>query len=288
MKSHPPNQELRVARVTGLDDYLRCVEIEKQVWGYHDLADVAPLSLLSIVNRTGGLLLGAYAKNAGLIGFVFGLLAEHRGRFIHHSHMLAVLPAYRNRGVGRRLKQAQRRYVRRQGLDLITWTFDPLQALNAHFGINKLGATVARYEVNVYGASSSPLHAGLPTDRFLAEWLVADEALRTRRRRKPPRAREEFQSWPLINETTLERSGWRRTAVPQLGLRQAHLRFEISANIEALKQADLALALDWQEKVRRTFTTYFRRGYRVTDFQIDGHGDNARAFYVLTMGEPSR
>lgn len=270
---------LRIKRVAEMADYRRCVAIEKAVWGYTDSGDLVPLSMLSIINQSGGLLLAAYTPDRKIIGFVFGFPALKDGRLVHHSHMLAVLPGYRNTGIGRRLKLAQRRFVQRQGLDLITWTFDPLQALNAHFGIAKLGASVGRYKVNVYGESTSRLHRGLATDRFLAEWPVALE-----KSRRPANGLQPPADWtpiPVINETAREPSGFRRSAAPNVRRRELYLRFEIPADIEALKKTDRALAVDWQLKVRRAFLAYFRREYRVVDFMLIGCGRAARGFYGL-------
>lgn len=269
--------KLRIARVADMADYRRCVEIEKQVWGYTDPADLVPVSLLSIINHSGGLLLAAYTEEGIAVGFVFGFPALKQGRPVHHSHMLAVLPPYRNTGIGWRLKQAQRRFVARQGLDLITWTFDPLQSLNAYFGLAKLGVTVSEYKVNIYGDSTSVLHRGLATDRFLAEWPVGKGAGRARVGHSP----DAWDSAPLINETSLELSGFRRSAEPQLRRRGRYLLFEIPFDIDAIKRADLPLAIDWQQKVRRAFLTYFRRGYRATGFHRVETGEATRGFYEL-------
>ncbi len=88
------------------------------------------------------------------------------------SHMLGVAPTARDSGLGTRLKLAQRDAAIAMDLELIEWTFDPLQALNAHFNFAKLGVVAQEYEENAYGESSSPLHRGAPTDRFVAEWRI--------------------------------------------------------------------------------------------------------------------
>jgi predicted GNAT superfamily acetyltransferase len=87
--------------------------------------------------------------------------------------MLGVLPDYRDAGVGRKLKLAQRDHALNMGVDLIEWTFDPLELKNAYFNIVVLGAIVRRLTFNQYGVTSSPLHGGLPTDRCTAEWWIS-------------------------------------------------------------------------------------------------------------------
>src|SRR5215217_280770 len=106
-------------------------DLQKEVWGIPDL-DVVPLTQLVAAKEAGGVLIGAF-DGATLVGFVYGFPSYERGKLAHHSHMLAVKPEYRNFDLGRRLKFAQREHVMTQGVELISWTFDPLQSLNAHF-----------------------------------------------------------------------------------------------------------------------------------------------------------
>jgi predicted GNAT superfamily acetyltransferase len=93
--------------------------------------------------------------------------------------MLGVLPAYRNSGIGRKLKLRQREDAMARGIALIEWTFDPLELKNAFLNIEKLGAIVRRYHENQYGHTGSPLHGGLPTDRCYAEWWINSPRVKT-------------------------------------------------------------------------------------------------------------
>src|SRR5207248_7979133 len=102
------------------------------------------------------------------------------------SHMLGVLPAFRRDGIGRELKRLQRERALAMGVDLIEWTFDPLQAMNAHLNFAKLGVVAHEYEENIYGESASPLHRGNPTDRFVAEWWVRKPHVERRIARRGP------------------------------------------------------------------------------------------------------
>ncbi len=163
----------RIAPLHGLAQFDRCVEIQIAVWGYAD-GDVIPRRMFLVAERIGGQVMGAFDAEAGdaLVAFAMALPGYRDGRAYLHSHMLAVLPEYRNAGLGRRLKLAQREDALARGFDLMEWTFDPLEIKNAYLNLHKLGAIVRRYYPNFYGPSSSPLQGGLPTDRLYAEWWL--------------------------------------------------------------------------------------------------------------------
>ena len=142
------------------------------VWGYTDAEDVVPPPVLIVAAKRGGILLGAFDEAGVMKGFVYSIPALKDGALTQWSHMLGVTRDARDAGLGLRLKLAQRERSLQMGIDLIEWTYDPLQALNAHLNFSKLGVVVEEYEENIYGVSSSPLHRGSPTDRFVAEWRL--------------------------------------------------------------------------------------------------------------------
>jgi predicted GNAT superfamily acetyltransferase len=113
-----------------------------------------------------------------MVGFAMALPGYREGKSYLHSHMLAVLPEYRNAGLGRRLKLAQRDDALARGFDLMEWTFDPLEIKNAYLNIVRLGAISRRYIKDFYGPSTSALQGGLPTDRLVAEWWLRSERVR--------------------------------------------------------------------------------------------------------------
>jgi len=152
------------------------VELEVLVWGFGE-RDVVPSQMYVVAAKIGGQTLGAFVGGK-MAGFVLAYPGIRDGRGYLHSHMAAVLPEYRNLGIGRKLKLAQREDALARGISLIEWTFDPLQTRNAYFNICRLGVVVRRYLLDVYGATSSPLHAGLPTDRLVAEWNLDSERVR--------------------------------------------------------------------------------------------------------------
>ena len=169
-------KQFRIAPVKTLADFEQCVEVQLAVWGYSD-SDLIPKRVFIVAERIGGQVLGAYDGRA-LVGFAMALPGYRDGRPYLHSHMLAVLPEYRNAGLGRRLKLAQRDDALERGIDLMEWTFDPLEIKNAHLNIARLGAIARRYMRNIYGPSTSPLQGGLPTDRLVVEWWLRSERVR--------------------------------------------------------------------------------------------------------------
>ncbi len=166
-----------------------CVDLQREIWGYSDI-DVLPTQVFVVAQKAGGQILGAFDADRA-VGFALAFPATRNGHTYLHSHMVGVLLEYRDHGVGRLLKLAQRDDALTRGIDLIEWTFDPLQLKNAHFNIAKLGAIVRHYLPNVYGRTSSPLHGGLPTDRLVAEWSLNSERVRDHLANRP-RAQSEL------------------------------------------------------------------------------------------------
>lgn len=169
-------KQIRIAPVTKLADFESCVEVQLAVWGYSD-GDLIPKRVFIVAQRIGGQVLGAYDGNK-LVGFAMAFPGYRDGKPYLHSHMLAVLAKYRNAGLGRRLKLAQRDDALARGIDRMEWTFDPLEIKNAHLNIARLGAIARLYMRNIYGPSTSPLQGGLPTDRLVVEWWLRSERVR--------------------------------------------------------------------------------------------------------------
>ncbi|MCM3901405.1 MAG: hypothetical protein ND866_06845, partial [Pyrinomonadaceae bacterium] len=153
-------------------------ELQKEVWGLPGL-DVVPLSHLVAVKAAGGVLLGAFDRDT-LVGFVYGFVSYEYGQMAHHSHMLAVQSGYRNSNLGLRLKLAQRERVLAQGIAVMTWTFDPLQSLNAYFNFNKLGVLADQYKVDFYGADASSFLHRNGTDRLWVAWPLTSRRVNER------------------------------------------------------------------------------------------------------------
>ncbi|MGA2184320.1 MAG: GNAT family N-acetyltransferase [Bryobacteraceae bacterium] len=160
-----------VRALTAHHEFREAVRLQRQIWGFEDV-ELLPARLFVVATKIGGQVLGAF-DGARMVGFCIAIPGVKRdGAAYLHSHMLGVLPEYRNAGIGRALKLAQREEALARGIDLVEWTFDPLELKNAFFNMERLGAIARRYVRNQYGATSSPLHGGLPTDRCVAEWWL--------------------------------------------------------------------------------------------------------------------
>jgi predicted GNAT superfamily acetyltransferase len=159
------------------DEFAEAVRLQQTIWGFADI-ETLPMRAFVVCGKVGGQLFGAYGggEMAGFLIAVPGIKAGPRAYL--HSHMLGVLPACRNAGIGRRLKLRQREEALDRGIDLIEWTFDPLEIKNAFFNLERLGAVVRQYSENQYGVTDSPLHGGLPTDRCIAEWWLDSPRVR--------------------------------------------------------------------------------------------------------------
>ncbi|MGC1784803.1 MAG: GNAT family N-acetyltransferase [Acidobacteriaceae bacterium] len=174
----PVEDTTTIRKVESIEEMEACVSLQQLVWQFRDL-DVIPRRMFAVAKAIGGQTFGAWDGDR-LIGYALAIPGIREGRPYLHSHMLAVLPQYRNRGIGLRLKFAQREDALSRGINLIEWTFDPLQIKNAYLNIEKLGAIVRRYTPDFYGISTSPLHHSLPTDRLHAEWWLNSSRVRQR------------------------------------------------------------------------------------------------------------
>jgi predicted GNAT superfamily acetyltransferase len=261
--------------------------LQRAVWPGSE-TDIVPAHVFITAVHNGGLVIGAFVDHQ-IIGFVFGfpgLESTPDGpRPKHCSHMMGIHPDYRDSGVGFALKRAQWQMVRHQGLDHITWTYDPLLSRNARLNIAKLGAVCNTYRRSEYGDMRDGLNAGLPSDRFQVDWWIntrrVDRRL-SKRARRPLKldnfAKADLQPLYSVHHQT---ESWPRPPEHFSPL-EGHIALaEIPADFIALKDADFSLARDWRFFLREVFETAFAEGYIVTDFVFD----QGRSFYVLTNGE---
>lgn len=254
-----------VLRTLAADDYDACLEIQHRTWG-QDFAEVVPPSMMMINQKLGGVLAGAFDTGGNLVAFVFGQTGVRDGKLFHWSHMLAVDDHLRGAGVGRRLKLFQRRFLLALGVEEVEWTYDPLESRNAHLNLNRLGGEPVDYLRDVYGdGSTSSLHSGIGTDRFVVRWMLSDPRVET------PDARDA----PIVNADDLGRP--RRTPFdfPDLPV----LRVEIPLQIQATKDESMETAKLWRSSTRFAFETGFEHGYRVLGLDYDKTAQ--RSFYLL-------
>ena len=268
--------------LTTLEDCRRVAELEKIVWGYTDAEDVVPPPVLIVSIKRGGVLLGAFDADGEMKGFVYSIPGLKDGRPMQWSHMLGVVDAARDSGLGARLKLAQRDATLAMGLDLIEWTYDPLQALNAHFNFAKLGVVVEEYEENIYGESSSPLHRGTPTDRFVAEWRLTTPHVERRIAAigQPVVRDSAVADAPVVNPSRAA-GEWLLPGPLALDLDPRRLLVEIPMGFGEMQRREPSLALDWRLATRQVFQTYLPRGYRVVDFFLSRPA--GRGHYLLAV-----
>jgi predicted GNAT superfamily acetyltransferase len=266
--------------LTTLEDCRKVTELEKSVWGYTDAEDVVPPPILIVSIKRGGILLGAFDASGEMKGFVYSMAALKEGLPTQWSHMLGVTPDARDAGLGLALKLAQREHALRMGIDLIEWTYDPLQALNAHFNFAKLGVVVNEYEENIYGDSSSLLHRGTPTDRFVAQWALSTPHVE---RRVSPTGRQGMRdsrvAAAVVVNPSRKAGEWLEPDEGALDVDAARVVVEIPADFLDIQARRPALALEWRMATRRIFQSYFRRSYRAVDFFLSREA--GRGQYLL-------
>ena len=216
------SQEIIVRECESLDEFHRCVELQREIWGEADL-EVEPATMFVVAAHTGGQVLGAF-DGERLVGYTLAVVGLLDRVHYLHSHMTGVHSEYRDRGVGRMLKLFQRTEALGRGIRLIQWTFDPLEVRNAHFNLNRLGAICREYHPNLYGVTTSPLHRRLETDRLLVEWhldsarvVAAIENL----------VKDPVEA-PAIIELPSELEDWQREGSSEVGALQARVRGEFT------------------------------------------------------------
>jgi predicted GNAT superfamily acetyltransferase len=218
-----------------LPEFREALRLQKEIWGFSDI-ELLPLRLFVVAHKVGGQIIGAF-DGEQMIGFLIAIPGIKQGEAYLHSHMMGVQPPYRNRGVGRMLKLAQREEALARNVRLVEWTFDPLEIKNAYFNIERLGAVVRRYVLNQYGTTTSHLHGGLPTDRCVAEWYLDSE-----------RVLAVLDGRPVAHENVVE-----RVAVPN--------------DIAELRLREPKRARDIQRNLSEAFLAHFQRGLAVTGFE---------------------
>lgn len=269
-------------------EYLAAEELQREVWHMPDWRDVVPANLLITAHKNGGIVLGAFDPADRLVGFAFSFLgvANSAGQKIpkHCSHMLAVLPDYQGQKLGEQLKFKQREAALAQGIALMTWTYDPLLALNAHLNLFRLGALARHYIVNAYGEMTDALNAGLPSDRFEVEWWLNMPRVQACALNPPLR-----QDWNRVLDagaSPVFDVAFDVRALPRIvrvhKANSATLLLEIPADLNAIKSADAALAKDWRMQTRETFLALFDGGYAASDFVFSPRGEARRAAYILS------
>jgi predicted GNAT superfamily acetyltransferase len=233
---------IQARALTQHDEFQEAVRLQQEIWGFADI-ELLPVRLFVVATKVGGQAFGAYDGDR-MVGFCLAIPGlKPGGGYYLHSHMLGVLPNYRDAGVGRLLKLEQRKEAIHRGIELIEWTFDPLELKNAYFNMERLGAIVRRFLPNQYGITTSTLHGGLPTDRLVAEWWISS-----------PRA--------VLTTAGLE---FERPAIEH--------RIPVPSDIAEIRARDPRRARSVQSAIGEQFKEYFARGLAVIGFEkTPGYG----------------
>jgi predicted GNAT superfamily acetyltransferase len=269
-----PKPAVVIRDLTSIEDLRKIEAVEKEVWGVAE-RDIAPMTLLIASKEAGAIFLGAFDGDE-MVGFAYGFPSLENGHLAIHSHMLAVLPQYRDLNLGYQLKLAQRERALAMGISEMSWTFDPLQSRNAHFNFAKLGVVSDRYKVDFYGQDSSSVLHQNGTDRLWLTWPLDSARVKQRLKGTPPN--------PAEAATLVACDAQHHPQRAKLDEMAAHaaVLIGIPDDILAIESCDSALAWQWRLATRWAFTELLQGGFFVADFF---RGQNGTGKYLLRRGE---
>lgn len=253
-----------------IEEFTECVRLQEEVWG-DDFSDRVPLAILKVSQRLGGISAGAYDDNGKLAGLIYGMTGVEGGEIIHWSDLLAIRPELRDSGLGARLKAYQREELLAAGITRVHWTFDPLESKNAHLNLNKLGAFAREYVEDIYGQTTSILHQGIGTDRFVPTWILDSERViqRLEKGRQGPEMGADEGAVLALN--TVNDKGVILPGEPDLSLDASRILVPIPLSIQELKEESLESAVLWRQATRAVFSCYLNKGYEVRELYRRQH-----------------
>jgi predicted GNAT superfamily acetyltransferase len=274
--------------INSLAEFQAAEALQFLVWGGSDIETV-PTHILRTVRENGGVVHGAFARVPGgketLVGLVFGFPGISKaGKLLHCSDLLCVHPDYRNLDIGYQLKLIQRRVVLTQGIDLITWTFDPLESRNANLNFHKLGGISRTYLCDYYGNMKDDLNTSLPSDRLLLEWAITSKKVKSLISGEKTRQMDNLTGLKVLNPSSQDVLP-RPTENPEMSGDVSFL-VELPGNFREILAADAGLALAWRNHLRKLFSNSFSDGYTITNFSYDKK--NGRGYYLLEKGQPQK
>jgi predicted GNAT superfamily acetyltransferase len=288
MMSRGAAQQISIRDLKSIDDLSQLKAVEKEVWGMAD-DDTLPLTLAIACKAAGNILVGAFDTTKDkdkLVGFAFGFLGREHGQMTIHSHMLAVLNAYRHLDLGSRLKQAQRERAMAMGVREMTWTYDPLQSRNAHFNFSKLGVVSDIYKTDFYGPETSSLLHRNGTDRLWVRWMLNSRRVRDRLAGKGASARvETLDAMKLLAPLVrFDPSGKPARADLAESLARQRVSIEIPGDILEVERTDMGLAREWRDATRWAFREALKAGFFVSEFCRSIRGHQGPGAYLLLRG----
>lgn len=266
--------QIEIRSLQFIEELEEVKRLEGEIWGDND---TVPTHQTITTVKNGGLVLGAYL-NEKLIGFQYSFPGFNGQSVYLCSHMLGIDIEYRNLGIGKLLKIAQRQEALKLGYSLITWTYDPLESINGYLNIAKLGGVCSTYIENCYGEMEDLLNSGIPSDRFLVEWHIKEDEEINKKIRQynlNDAMENSLISWTInkeglpipLKETELSRSEFTYVAVPK--------------DYRTIRETNFELAIDWRMTTRNTFTTLFENNWKVIDFYKHLESEIPVNFYVL-------
>ncbi len=270
------SDEITIRPAESVADYQACQTAQRLAWGINEEGYVVPVATMVGAQLHGGLVLGAFLPDGQAVGVSFAFLGRIEGRLCLYSQLTGIIPGYQDRGLGTRLKLAQRDFALKEGIEWIAWAFDPLQAGNARFNLDKLGAICRRYVENMYGPRTDALNAGTPTDRLIAEWAVSP-------RPRQALSKEAAARLPRV-VASVEPGGPPTLDLAKLVDGPPRLLLEIPEDISRLRALDRSRADAWRQAVGRAFLAAFDAGYRATGFLRQNVEGQVRASYLLERG----
>jgi predicted GNAT superfamily acetyltransferase len=273
--------EITIRRAVSIADYRACQEAQKCAWEIADDGYLIPIATMVGANLHGGLVVGAFRPHGEAVAMSFAFLGRIEGRLCLYSQLTGVVPEYQSRGLGYQIKLFQSQMARSEGIERIAWSFDPLQAGNAHFNLTRLGAHACRFVENMYGPRTDRLNAGVPTDRLIAEWDFAAAPA-------PPLSFESVSELPpLLEMSDNPRQGLVPVRIsPGALLTEPRLLLEVPIDITALRSEDPATAEKWRSLVGQAFQLAFSETYRAVHFVRDNSTVLRRGFYVMERPQP--
>src|SRR5438270_9839145 len=246
---------VEVRLVQSHDEFAACEAMSRDIWGAAE-RNVVPREPLLTIQLNGGLVHGAFFPDGRLVGFCFAFLGRRNGQLRLCSHQLGVVPELRGGGIGIALKEAQRADALRLGYELVSWTFDPLEARNAYINLHRLGCVARLYDRDHYGAMEDELNRGVPSDRFEAEWWL-----------QATRPGNIDTDVPLALAIGSD-GGPERRAVALSGATAAMI--QIPSDFQAVKRDDPELARRWRSQSRAVFEAALDAGLIAVDFLRQG------------------
>ncbi|MGE6613331.1 GNAT family N-acetyltransferase [Peribacillus sp. NPDC076916] len=270
-------QEIAIRSLHRIEELEDVRKLESDIWGENDSI---PTHQTITAVKNGGLVLGAYCEEK-LIGFQYSFPGFNGQTAYLCSHILGIDEQFRNKGIGEKLKLAQREEALKLGFSIITWTYDPLESINGYLNIAKLGGVCSTYIANCYGEMEDLLNSGIPSDRFLVEWHIGKKETTDSSGRGIPLDFAIEKS--LIQSETNEKG----LPVPTFTLPLPEQNWDtafvaIPKDFRTIRVTNSQAATEWRMRTRDTFTELFQQGWEVTDFIKNSMTEIPVQFYVLT------